>query len=74
ETPTKIYHRETGRNPRVSDVVLLILLTLTQRKWEEFADDGVFVSKVIPNPVFCINWDRTAKFKVQARFQKLIAE
>jgi len=72
ETPTAIYEEVTRRNPKICDVSLLILLELTKTKWEDFASEGVFISTVLPNPVYCIKWDRTAKVKVQAKFAKLL--
>lgn len=72
ETPTQIIEEVTQRNPKVADVAFLMLLELTKTRWQDFAGDGVFVSTVLPNPVFCVKWDRTAKFKVQARFRQLI--
>jgi hypothetical protein len=51
-----------------------MLLQLTKMKWEDFSKEGVFVSSALPNPVFCIKWDRAAKFKVQARFTKIVEE
>jgi len=72
ETPTAIYEEVTRRNPKVCDVTFLILLTVTKSKWEDFAQEGVFVSTVLPNPVFCIKWDRAAKIRVQAKFAQLL--
>lgn len=72
ETPTAIYEEVTRRNPKVCDVVFLILLSLTKSRWEDYATEGVFVSTVLPNPVFCIKWDRPAKIKVQAKFGELL--
>jgi len=34
----------------------------------------VFISTVLPNPVFCIKWDRTAKIRVQAKFAQLLPQ
>jgi hypothetical protein len=68
ETPTAIYEDVTQRNPKVCDVAFLMLLTLTKTKWEDYSPEGVFVSSALPNPVFCIKWDRAAKIKVQAKF------
>jgi len=72
ETPTAIYEEVTQRNPKVCDVSLLILLTVTKRSWEEFRSEGLFVSTVLPNPVYCIKWDRATKVRVQAKFGSLI--
>ena len=74
DTPTAIYEKVSDRNPKVSDVAFLMLLTLTKKKWQDFSKEGVFVSTVLPNPVFCIKWDREAKFKVQARFMQIVEE
>src|SRR6185295_16793612 len=68
ETPTAIYEEVTQRNPKVCDVTFLMLLTLTKTKWEDYPQEGVFVSSALPNPVFCIKWDRAAKIRVQAKF------
>ena len=72
ETPTAIYEEVTQRNPKVCDVSLLILLTVTKRSWEEFRSEGLFVSTVLPNPVYCVKWDRATKVRVQAKFAQLI--
>jgi len=72
ETPTAIYEEVTQRNPKICDVSFLILLTVTKTKWEEFANEGVFISTVLPNPVYCIKWDRAAKIRVQEKFAKII--
>ena len=74
ETPTAIRDKISDRNPKVCDAVFLMLLELTKTKWQDFAQEGVFVSTVMPNPIFCIKWDRTAKFKVQAKFRRLLEE
>lgn len=74
ETPTAIYEQVADRNAKVSDVAFLMLLQLTQRPWQDFAKDGVFVSTALPNPIFCIKWTRQAKFKVQARFMDILEE
>jgi hypothetical protein len=73
ETPTAIYEEMTQRNPKIADVAFLMLLELTKRKWQEFSKDGVFISTVLPNTIFCIKWDRPSKFKVQARFREILA-
>ena len=72
ETPTAIYEEVTQRNPKVCDVAFLILLTVTKTKWEDYSQEGVFVSTALPNPVFCIKWDRPAKIRVQAKFAQLL--
>lgn len=74
ETPTIIHEPIADRTAKISDVVFLMLLQLTRMKWEDFSQEGVFVSTALPNPIFCIKWDRMAKFKVQARFQKIVEE
>ena len=68
ETPTAIYEEVTQRNPKVCDVAFLMLLTLTKTRWEDYSQEGVFVSTALPNPVYCIKWDRAAKIRVQAKF------
>jgi hypothetical protein len=72
ETPTAIYDEASHRNPCIADVVFLMLLELTNHKWQDFAADGVFVSSALSNPIFCIKWDRATKFKVKARFAELL--
>jgi hypothetical protein len=72
ETPTAVYDDISRRNPKISDVAFLMLLELTKRKWQDFAEDGVFVSTALSNPVFCIKWDRPTKFKTQAHFSRII--
>lgn len=74
ETPTAIYEEVSQRQAKVADAAFLMLLQLTKHKWQDFSKEGVFVSTVLPNPIFCIKWDRQAKFKVQARFLKILEE
>jgi hypothetical protein len=74
DTPTKIYDEMSGRTAKISDVVFLMLLELFHKRWQDFSADGVFVSTALPNPVFCIKWDRPAKFKVKAHFLELLAQ
>jgi hypothetical protein len=74
ETPTAIYEEATKRNPKIADAAFLMLLHLTKHRWQDFSKEGVFVSTVLPNPIFCIKWDRETKFKVQARFLKMLEE
>jgi len=72
ETATAIYDEISGRNPKVCDVALLMLLNLMRRRWEDFSKDGLFISTALPNPVFCIKWDRQTKFKIQHRLRYLL--
>lgn len=72
ETPTAIRDKMSDRNPKVSDAVFLMLLELTKTKWQDFSKEGVFVSTALENPIFCVKWDRAAKFKVQAKFRELL--
>ena len=72
ENVTAIYDEMSGRNPKVCDLVLLMLLELTHKKWEDFSGDGLFISTALPNPVFCIKWDRQTKMKVQFHFKKVV--
>jgi len=74
ETPTAIYEKVSQRNPSVADAAFLMLLQLTKHKWQDFSKEGVFVSTVLPNAIFCIKWDRESKFKVQARFMRILEE
>jgi len=74
DTPTAIYDKMSDRNPKVSDAAFLMLLSLTKHRWQDFSREGVFVSTALPNPIFCIKWDREAKFKVQARFLQVIQD
>jgi len=74
ETPTAIYEEVTRRQPKVADAAFLMLLELTKHKWQDFTKEGVFVSTVLPNPIFCIKWDRETKFKVRARFTQIVEE
>jgi hypothetical protein len=69
ETETAIEDEMTGRKPKVCDLVLLMLLELMHRKWQDFSIDGLFISTALPNPVFCIKWDHTTKLKVRIRFR-----
>ena len=69
ETVTAIEDEMSGRTPKVCDVVLLMLLELMHKKWQDFGVDGLFISSALPNPVYCIKWDRETKFKVQIRFR-----
>lgn len=74
-TPTAIYDDLSGRNPTVGDVCFLILLRAMNLRWQDFADDGVFLSTALPNPIFCIRWDDpVAKRRVQQRFRQLLPE
>jgi len=72
ESPTAIYDEVSGRNPRVSDAILLMLLELTHRVWQDFSKDGLFISTALPNPIFCIKWDHKAKVNVQRRFRYML--
>ena len=74
ETPTAIYEKVVDRNAKVADAAFLMLLQMTRRKWQDFSKEGVFVSTALPNPIFCIKWDRETKFKVQARFLQILEE
>jgi hypothetical protein len=69
ESVTAIEDEMSGRVPKVCDVVLLILFELMHKKWQDFSVDGLFISTALPNPIFCIKWDRETKFKVQIRFR-----
>lgn len=77
ETPTHIREETFGITPVVGDVCFLILLDLTGLKWEDFYDDGVFVSKQVPdkknpNPLFGLDWKPGSRRKVQRRFVKIL--
>jgi hypothetical protein len=72
ETPTAIRDEMSNRNPKVADAVFFMLLELTKTKWQDFAKEGVFVSTVLENPIFCLKWDRETKFRVQKKFHDLI--
>lgn len=72
ETPTAIYDEISGRNAKICDAVLLMLLTLTKKKWQDFSKEGLFISTALPNPIFCIKWDRKTKLMVQARFKEML--
>jgi len=74
DTPTAIREELSDRTAKVSDAVFLMLLQMTKRTWKDFAKEGVFVSTALPNPIFCIKWDRQIKFKVQARFLQILEE
>ncbi len=69
ESPTAIYDEISGRNPKVNDAVLLMLLELMHLKWQDFSKDGLFISSVLSNPIFGIKWDRKVKINVQRRFR-----
>lgn len=73
ETPTAIYEKAFGIQVTISDVCFMILLRVTGMNPEIFYEDGVFVSKLLPNPIFCVRWnDRPSRYRVQARFTKLL--
>jgi hypothetical protein len=72
ETPTAIEDEMSGRTPKVCDAVLLMLLELMHKKWQDFSSDGLFISTALPDPIYCIKWDRETKFKVQIRFRHWI--
>ncbi|HLY11641.1 MAG TPA: hypothetical protein VKW04_20240 [Planctomycetota bacterium] len=74
ETPTAIEDEMSGRIPKVCDVALLMLLELTKKRWEEFSADGLFISTALPNPIFCIKWDREGKLKVRQHFRQYFLE
>jgi hypothetical protein len=74
ETPTVIHEILADRTAKISDVVFLMLLQMTKMKWQDFSKEGVFLSSALPNPVFCLKWDREAKYKVQARFARIVEE
>jgi hypothetical protein len=75
ETPTTIHDPFSGRSVVVGDVCFLVALQISGRRWQEFYDDGVFVSTALENPIFCIRWnDRPSRLRVQARFSRLIQE
>lgn len=74
ETRTAIQEPTWDIPVRVGDVCLLILLDMTRTTWQQFDEDGLFISTQLPNPVFCIRWkDAGARARVQARFRKLLA-
>jgi hypothetical protein len=68
ETPTAIHDRIAGRTVVVGDVAFLLLLKRMNKKWEDFAEDGVFMSKLLPNPIFGLKFDPGARARVKARF------
>jgi hypothetical protein len=73
ETPTAIHDDLSGRTVPVGDVCFLMALQISGHRWEEFFDDGVFVSTALENPIFCIRWkDRASRFRVQSRFFSLL--
>lgn len=72
ESPTGIVDEVSHRNPCIADVVLMMLLELTNHKWQEFTKEGLFVSTALPNPIFCIKWDRATKFRVKMRFAEIL--
>jgi hypothetical protein len=74
ETPTAIEDEISRRVPKMCDVCLLMLLELTQLRWQDFAQDGLFISTALPNPIFCIKWDREAKLKVRRHFREYFLE
>jgi hypothetical protein len=58
---------------KIGDVCFLILLQLTGRSWQEFQEDGVFVSTSFPEPVYCVRWNTPdARRRVQVHFWSLI--
>lgn len=74
-TPTQLHEPVFDIKVTVGDVCFLILLDLTNLSWKKFADDGVFVSTQIPNPIFCVRFDNmAARHKVKARFAKMLEE
>src|SRR6185503_21145428 len=50
ETPTAIREEVADRTAKVADVVFLMMLQRTKRKWQDFAAEGVFISSALPNP------------------------
>ena len=74
-TPTAIYEPTLDIRVTVSDVCFLMLLDLMKLQWKEFERDGVWVSPLLPNPIFCIRFDNhAARRKVQGHFARIVAE
>ncbi len=75
ETPTAIHEELYGITPVVGDICFLMLLQLTRRNCEDFSDDGVYLSRQIPNPAFCVRWKDPApvsRKRVQEHFFRLL--
>lgn len=59
----------------IGDICLLMLLEALKMKWQDFEEEGLWMSTQIPNPVFCIRFkDDESRRKVQARFAGILKE
>src|SRR5262245_31960099 len=72
ETPTAIYDRIVDIRPTVSDVCVLMLMKMMNLDKKELYQDGLFISTLLPNPVFCLRWDPGARQRVQTRIFKML--
>jgi hypothetical protein len=66
----------SGRTPSIGDVCFMILLRVLKLSWKTFADDGVFVSTALPNPIFCLSWkeEPLSRKRAQERLKTLLPE
>jgi hypothetical protein len=75
ESPTMLYDRTFDITVTLGDVCFYLLLRLMGLSWQEFMNDGVFVTTSLPNPIFCIRWKEptlSSRRRVQLRFIKLL--
>ena len=74
-TPTAIHEPVLDIQVSVSDVCFLMLLDILKLPAKDFEKDGVWVSPLLANPIFCIRFDNMqARFRVKAHFAKIVAE
>ena len=74
-TPTAIHEPLLDIRVTVSDVCFLMLLDILKLPPKDFEKDGVWVSPLLPNPIFCIRFDNMlARHKVKAHFAKIVSE
>jgi len=75
ETPTGLYDKTFDITVMVGDICFYMLLRQLRLDWKVFFDDGVFVTTLLPNPIFCIRWkdpSLASRRRVQARMAQLL--
>jgi hypothetical protein len=75
ETPTLLYDKTFDITVVLGDVCFYLLLKLTGLEWKVFFEDGVFVTTLLPNPIFCIRWKEPSlqtRRRVQTHFIKIL--
>jgi hypothetical protein len=75
ETPTLLYDKTFDITVVLGDICFYLLLKLTETEWKTFFEDGVFVTTLLPNPIFCIRWKEPTlqtRRRVQVHFLKIL--